>query len=127
MLKELRLSQHNDSPTTYKRWFQDEYFDLFIWEENRTQEVIGFQLCYDRLGKERVLSWDQCRGFGHHRIDDGEHSPHKNMTPVFVVGGNFASDEVLSRFSKESIQIDENIKQFIMQKLIEYIQKRMKN
>ena len=120
MLKELHLSQNNESPTACKRWFQDDYFDLFTWEDRQTREVISFQLCYDRLGKERVLSWDQYRGFGHHRIDDGEYSPHKNMTPIFVTGGNFASDEVLSRFSKESTQIDEKIKQFISQKLIEY-------
>jgi len=124
MLKELHLAQ-DDSSNTSKHWFQDEYFDLFVWENQKTKEIICFQLCYDRLGKERVFSWDQERGFGHHQIDNGEYSPHKNMSPVFVRGGNFSYAEVLPKFTQASEQINSKISQFITQKLLEYQPKQV--
>jgi hypothetical protein len=122
MLRELRLTQ-NDSSGICKRWFQDDYFDLFTWQE-LTGKVTSFQLCYDRLGRERVISWDGERGFGHHLVDDGESSPHKNMSPVFVVDGPFYSQEVIPKFVQASHQINETIRKFIMQKLIEYVEQQ---
>ena len=122
MLTELYLSQDKEVHTK-KRWFQDDYFDLFTWEDESGQ-LTSFQLCYDRLGKERVISWDCHRGFGHHRIDDGESSPHKNMTPVFVKDGNFSYEEVMPKFVKSSQQINQQISHFVIQKVKEYIQQR---
>jgi hypothetical protein len=117
MLTEIRLRQDEDSR---KHWFQDEYFDLFTWQD-ATGEMTSFQLCYDRLGEERVISWDCERGFGHHRVDDGESSPHKNMSPVFVKNGVFPSDDVLPKFIHSSKQISQDISNFVVQKLNEYI------
>ncbi|RKZ42985.1 MAG: hypothetical protein DRQ49_00070 [Gammaproteobacteria bacterium] len=118
MLSEFHLKQ--DERFNIKRWFQDDYFDLFIWQNNPGQ-IISFQLCYDRSGNERVISWDHKRGFGHHRVDDGEASPHKNMTPIFVKDEAFSSyDEVLSKFTQSSKQISQDICSFIVQKLEEY-------
>jgi hypothetical protein len=122
MLRELRLTQ-NDSSGIRKRWFQDDYFDLFTWQE-LTGKVTSFQLCYDRLGRERVISWDIERGFGHHLVDDGESSPHKNMSPVFVVDGPFSSREVIPKFVQASHQISEKIRTFTMQKLLEYVEQQ---
>ena len=119
MLRELRLTQRDPSGTR-KRWFQDDFFDLFTWQE-QNGEVTSFQLCYDRLGVERVFSWDQDRGFGHHRIDDGEASPHKNMTPVFIMDGPFSPTEVIPKFIKASEPISKTIKTFVMQKIFEYL------
>ncbi|RKZ81684.1 MAG: hypothetical protein DRR19_21820 [Candidatus Parabeggiatoa sp. nov. 1] len=118
MLKEYCLTQDDKNR---KRWFQDDYFDLFTWEDE-TGQMTSFQLCYDRLGNERVISWDCNRGFGHHRVDDGEASPHKNMTPVFIRNGFFSYHEVNPKFAQSSKQISQDISRFIMQKLDEYVQ-----
>jgi hypothetical protein len=119
MLTELNISQFG-SPVNYrKRWFQDDYFDLFTWQSEQ-DDIVVFQLCYDRLGKERVIVWDDEQGFAHHCVDDGEASPNKNMTPVFVSLAKFSYEEVVTPFIRESQQIDEKIRHFITQKLIEY-------
>lgn len=118
MLIELHVSQ----PKTVdyqKRWFQNDYFDLFTWQD-KAGEVVVFQLCYDRLGKERVILWNKEQGFGHHCIDDGEYSPNKNMTPVFTSIAKFSYEEVVTPFIQESQEIDEVIRDFILQKLVEY-------
>jgi len=117
MLTEFCLTQNSNS--VKKRWFQDDYFDLFTWQDN-TGRIINFQLCYDRQGNEHVILWDFEKGFGHYRIDDGESSPHKNMSPVFVSNGFFLHSEVKIKFLKSSRHITQDIGTFIIEKLDEY-------
>jgi hypothetical protein len=52
-----------DDPPAKRRWFHDEYFDLFVWQANG--EVTLFQLCYGGDASERALVWDKERGFFH--------------------------------------------------------------
>ena len=49
----------------FRRWFTDEYFDLIAWYETPAakdarpgamKELKGFQLCYDKTGRERALT-----------------------------------------------------------------------
>jgi hypothetical protein len=119
MLVELQLKQDNN--LNKKRWFQDDYFDLFTWQTPQGH-ITSFQLCYDRLGDERVVLWDKNKGFAHHRVDDGESSPHKNMTPVFIRDGSFSYDEVVPKFASSSQRINSELRDFIIQKLNEYLQ-----
>ena len=46
-----------DDPPAKRRWFHDEYFDLFVWQAEG--EVTLFQLCYGGDASERALVWDQ--------------------------------------------------------------------
>ena len=121
MLVEFNINQKEKNEK--KHWFQDEYFDLFVWFDTTNGKITSFQLCYDRGKQERVISWDYEKGFSHHNIDDGETSPHKNMTPVFIQYGRFAHHEVMPKFLQSSSQIDTTISYFIIQKLNEYINK----
>jgi hypothetical protein len=52
-----------DDPPAKRRWFHDEYFDLFVWQAG--DEVTLFQLCYGPGASERALVWDKARGFFH--------------------------------------------------------------
>jgi hypothetical protein len=52
-----------DDPPAKRRWFHDEYFDLFVWQSDG--EVTLFQLCYGGDASERALVWDKARGFFH--------------------------------------------------------------
>ena len=52
-----------DDPPAKRRWFHDEYFDLFVWQDG--SEVTLFQLCYGGDASERALVWDRARGFFH--------------------------------------------------------------
>lgn len=52
-----------DDPPAKRRWFHDEYFDLFVWQAEG--ELTLFQLCYGVDSSERALVWDQERGFFH--------------------------------------------------------------
>ena len=61
MLKE--ILGVTDDPPAKRRWFHDEYFDLFVWQADG--EVTLFQLCYGGDASERALVWDKSRGFFH--------------------------------------------------------------
>jgi len=51
-------------PPTQRRWFHDDYFDLFVWQ-TLGGEVIRFQLCYGIHSSERALVWERQSGFFH--------------------------------------------------------------
>ena len=52
-----------DDPPARRRWFHDDYFDLFVWQTGA--EVTSFQLCYGAGSTERALVWDKARGLFH--------------------------------------------------------------
>jgi len=53
-----------DEPRTRRRWFHDEYFDLFVWQTDQG-EITLFQLCYGVDAAERALVWHRAGGFFH--------------------------------------------------------------
>jgi len=56
-----------DEPRTRRRWFHNEYFDLFVWQTDEG-DITLFQLCYGVGSSERALVWHRIGGFFH----DGE-------------------------------------------------------
>jgi hypothetical protein len=43
-------------PQLQRRWFHDEYFDLFVWQD-AAGALARFELCYGRDADERALVW----------------------------------------------------------------------
>jgi hypothetical protein len=118
MLKEID-GVRQDDPTLRRRWFQDDYFDLFVWQ-SADAAIVAFQLCYDIASRERVLSWRKASGFSHNRIDSGEATPKRNMSPILVADGILPVDEVLPRFVRHARDIDRAVGSFIAGRLREY-------
>jgi len=118
MLKEID-GVRQDDPDHRRRWFQDDYFDLFVWQSAESV-IVAFQLCYDVASRERVLSWREASGFSHNRIDSGEATPRKNMSPILVADGILPVEAVLPRFVRRARDIDRAISRFIAGKLREY-------
>jgi len=104
----------------HRRWFTDEYFDLIVWEDP-IGSVVAFQLCYDKGPHEKALTWGEVSGFEHRGIDDGENRvQHHKMTPILIPDGEFEREPILNRFLQESGQIDNTIRNFVIQKLNQY-------
>jgi len=104
MLRKIRGVRQDDADRE-RHWFQDDFFDLFAWTD-AAGEVVAFQLCYDRLNRERVLSWSESAGFIHRRIDDGEELPVQKMAPIMVADGRFAAESIAAEFDSRSGSID---------------------
>jgi hypothetical protein len=45
-----------DEARLQRRWFHDEYFDLFVWQDD-AGAVVRFELCYGQGASERALVW----------------------------------------------------------------------
>lgn len=115
MLKKIR-GVRQDDPHRTRDWFQDEFFDLFVWTD-LSAAIVAFQLCYDRLNNERVLAWNRDGGFLHRRIDDGEQTPIKNMSPILVTDGRFDAGDITGEFRERAAGLDPATRDFISAKI----------
>src|SRR4029077_21167283 len=61
MMREIEGVVQGESATR-RRWFHDEYFDLFVWQNN-ARAIESLQLCYGIDSSERALEWRKNRGF----------------------------------------------------------------
>lgn len=126
MLREIRPVKQND-PALTRRWFQSDYFDLFVWlanEGDAAGQMVMFQLCYDLRRNERAVSWRKGTGFYHDGVDDGEGSgPHGsggNATPILVANGPYDAERVNARFLRESADLPPELRKQIIAGLHEY-------
>jgi hypothetical protein len=101
MLKEIHGVA--DDPPARRRWFHDDFFDLFVWQT--AGEVTLFQLCYGVDSSDRALVWDKGRGFFH----DGPPAP----------------EDVVARFDDAATALPEDIRGEIRQKIHEFAGRRL--
>lgn len=117
LLREWRAAP--DPSGKQRRWFTSDDFDLIVWFDDDAS-VAAFQLCYDRMRRERAITWARASGFSHNRIDDGEAGPWANRSPILVSDGVFPADEIAHRFADASLGIPENLRAIVLAKLREY-------
>ena len=120
MLREIRgVEQRN--PQRAKRWFQDEYFDLYVWQD-RAGEVLRFQLCYERDSRrERALEWQRGSGFQHlmvHQRYSG--SPGRDQSGDMALDGVLPYVALRERFAAAAGSLPPEMQVFIQAKLTEY-------
>ncbi len=103
-----------------RRWWFDEYFDLIVWYED-DGHASGFQLCYDKKGYERALTWNEGKGYLHTGIDDGDSFGGGNkMSPILVADGLFGKEAVIARFKEASGGLEEGVFSLVMEKMGAY-------
>jgi len=102
-----------------RRWFTDDYWDIYVWQKS-DGSISGIQVCYDKINKERVLSWFMGKGYSHNKIDDGEITGGFKRSPVVVKDGLFNKNFIGEKFFNDSKNIDNNLRDFIYDKIIYY-------
>jgi len=119
MLKEYeKVSQHKDG---FRRYFCDDFFDLFVWYDNEGNDVVGFQLCYDKKRNEHSFIWESRKGFLHSGLDTGENNPGKaKQSPILIPDGYFDNIGIARMFEENSTYIDIDISEIVHQKLLGY-------
>lgn len=76
MLRELRSRPG-------QRWFSDADRDLYVWLD-ADHRITGFQLCYDKQGSERAITWRVGGSMEHDSVRGGEELPTRNDAPELV-------------------------------------------
>jgi hypothetical protein len=101
-----------------RRWFSSAVLDLIVWLDDQDMPI-GFQLCYDKGGRERALTWSQQHGFSYMAVDDGEQSFDMGYkaTPILVPCG--AADIMMVRtiFKENAQQLPADIMEFVQQRV----------
>ena len=73
-------------PGSRRRWFDATDLELIVWYDSAGTQT-GFQLIYWLPDGERALTWRNSAGFKNCRVDTGDASPLKNMSPVLQADG----------------------------------------
>jgi hypothetical protein len=101
-----------------RRWFADDFFDLIVWLGDGG-EPVAFQLCYDKEGHQRALTWKAPSSYTHTGIDDGENRPGRyKATPILVADGAFDHSAIGERFRRAAAGIDPAIAELVHAKLM---------
>ncbi len=99
-----------------RRWFRDEYFDLFLWTDDQGHS--GFDLCFDKTGDQRVVAWRREGGFSRASVDQGEDNPSKNNSPIFTkFDGTIDIGELTVRFEQAAGSLEPTLYDFVRAKL----------
>jgi hypothetical protein len=115
MLREVRapLQHRGELP---RRCFLSPEIDLFVWTA-ASAAVHAFQLAYDKMGSERIVSWHSERGFHHFKVDDGR----RLGTPIIESGGRIDAALALLQFKDVDAGLPPELSSFIAAKLEEII------
>ncbi len=106
-------------PALLRRWYQDEFFDLYVWQR-ADGTLTGFQLCYDLRGRERALSWRLKHGFSHSRVDHVHVTGRMSGTPLLAGAAHFPHRLVRLRFEAAAAPLDPAVRRFIIDKMREF-------
>ena len=101
-----------------RRWFSDDHFDLYIWEDDG--EIAGFQLCYAKEGYQRALTWMEGGTPYHTGVDEGsDRNPTRMHAPILVADGTMDVSVVRERFAAEGEEIEPSVRDYVVRKLEE--------
>ncbi len=110
VLKEIRAVRQE--PGRRRRWFEDGELDLIVWLDAQGG-VEGFQLCRGT----QALTWRLGAGFASGRVDEGDESPLKNLTPIVVPNGEVPWDAFAEEFRRRSGVIETPLRELILARL----------
>ena len=114
MLREI-LDVLQDDPSTQRRWFHDDYFDLFVRQTGG--ELAAFELCYGIDSQERALVWSRGQGYFH----DGGTSPSGDFIGARLAPGDpIEADPIIARFEGAAGELPEAVRLALKERLREY-------
>ena len=123
MLEEFKsVSQQRETPG-YRRWFFDAVMELIVWY-SPAGVVRGFQLCYDRDGRERAFTWHVDAGMSHTAVDEGDDSPLRNDAPILVPDSPARTESALAQFKERSGGLEPALATLVAEKIEEYRRSR---
>lgn len=118
MLKEI-LGVSQDEPSSERRWFHDDYFDLFVRQAGG--ELAAFELCYGIPSSGQALVWTQTHGYFH----DGGKSGSKDIIAARLLPGDpLDADPIIARFERAADGLPEALRLALKARLREYVAQR---
>jgi hypothetical protein len=109
-------------PGTYRRLFQDDYFELYLWYHRRWGRFLGFQLVYDKYGDCHALTWTKLEGYEHHSVPDADGAPGGGVkgTPLLMPDGTVDCAALADRFLEASSHLPRLPREFVHSAILSY-------
>ena len=122
-LAELRVTNHLGGQQ--RRWYRSANLDLLVWISWwGWGSPTGFQLVYDKAGRESMLTWTSAGGFVHQREDDGERNGRPGLlryydkaTSQMVTDDQINIDRLTMQFEGVASSLPPKIAALVMDKL----------
>jgi len=112
VLREI-LDVLQDDPSAVRRWFHDDYFDLYVREKGK--ELVAFELCYGIHAYEKALVWTRDGGFFHDGDASGE-----VIGAELSPGDSLDADPIIARFKEASGGLPESLRLAVEARLRAY-------
>ena len=108
-----------DEPGVHRRWFHDDYFDLFVWQAGGG-ELVQFQLCYGIDSSERALVWHKRGGYFLDGVEPGK----SGKGNVLGEKSSKKGDPLVERFDAASGGLPEDIRNAMTARLREFAERK---
>jgi hypothetical protein len=121
MMREI-LGVAQDESGVQRRWFHDDYFDLFVWQTDQG-DITSFQLCYGADSNEQALEWRNDRGWFQDGKKTGEPVNRKILGTVLApapLAGADPGEPIASRFEFAARTLPDAIRTAVAARLREY-------
>jgi len=119
MLREI-LDVLQDDSLSQRRWFHDDYFDLFLWQV--AGELVAFELCYGIHTSDRAVVWSRGRGFFH---DGGAANSGDLIGVRYGSRDPVDADPIVARFELASYGLPEALRLALRERLREFSLRRL--
>jgi len=120
MLREIKeTGQKRGEPK--KRWFSNSNMDLFVWF-NDDDEIVSYQLTYNKPNDEKALTWSEEHGFSHLGVDDGARPGKYPASPLLVADGVLKPSKIISMLKENSGELAPSIEKFIISGIEEHFE-----
>ena len=110
-------------PSMRRRWFHDDYFDLFVWQTEKG-EVALFQLCYGRETDERALVWHRDAGLFHDGKDPVEAG--RGRKGKAALETSQAAEPITDRFEAAASSLPKAIRRIVSGRIRDYLDGKVK-
>jgi hypothetical protein len=115
MLREI-LGVHQDEPHAERRWFHDDYFDLFVWQDS-AGDLLSFELCYGIGSSERALVWERDGGFYHDGVEEEAAQYGEVLGQISKQGG---ADPIVARFDLAARSMPDALRGQVSERVHQY-------
>lgn len=112
-----------EEPRIQRRWFHDDYFDLFVWQADGGA-IVQFQLCYGIDSSERALVWHERGGFFLDGVGNGESGREETLPAKKASGDPFNVAPVVTRFEAAARTLPEDLRTAVTARIHEFAAKK---
>ena len=108
----------------YRRWFLNNYFDIIVWYEKKDGDIKGFQICYEKNGREKAFTWEPKAVSSHYVSTSGFDKSESSFDSAILMGhAGKIPGEVIDKLNSDQGELDSDLLNNFIEKITSYNKK----